>query len=324
MPPHIFKTSPIFCFMCPIFSIQVPYSATRIAYLCINPFSTSLFKGILYILIATFSFAWMNLLARYLSEMHPLQVVFFRAFGTFAFIFPYMLYKRIPVVGKEVFWLSVRGVIGFISLAAFFMVIQRIPLGSAISIRYIGPAFSVILAVIFLKEKVKYLQWISLLIAIAGVFVLKGADLRIDEFSFFLAILSAVLVGAVFTLIRYLGPKEHALTIINYFMVTSIIGSLFFIGNWRMPIGNEWLWVILIGIFGMIGQVFMTRAFQLADTNTIAPFKYMELVYALGLGLIFLDEEHSYMALLGMLLIIIGMVLNVYVKKKANPPSKDI
>jgi len=118
-------------------------------------------------------------------------------------------------------------------------------------------------------------------------------------------------------MVRYLGPKEHALTIINYFMVASILGSLFFIEHWRMPIGQEWLWVSAIGVFGLIGQVFMTRAFQLADTNTIAPFKYMELVYALILGLVFLKEEHTSIALIGMTLIIIGMVLNVLIKNRA-------
>ena len=274
-------------------------------------------KGIIYILIATFAFAWMNLLARYLSELHPLQVVFFRAVGTFIFIFPFMIRKRIPIVGNNVLWLSIRGIVGFISLAAFFVVIQRIPLGPAISIRYIGPFFSVILAVLFLKEKVKFWQWISLLIAIAGVFVLKGADFRIDGLSFALALLSAVLVGCVFTIVRYLGPKEHALTIINYFMVASILGSLFFVGHWRMPVGQEWIWVSAIGVFGLVGQVFMTRAFQLADTNTIAPFKYMELVYALILGFLFLKEEHTYIALIGMTLVILGMVLNVLIKNRA-------
>jgi len=281
-----------------------------------------LVKGIIYILIATFAFAWMNLLARYLSDLHPLQVVFFRAMGTFIFIFPFMIRKRIPIVGKNVFWLSMRGVIGFVSLAAFFIVIQRIPLGPAISIRYIGPFFSVILAVIFLKERVKFWQWISLLIAIAGVFVLKGADFRIDGLSFALALLSAVLVGGVFTMVRYLGPKEHALTIINYFMVASILGSLFFIEHWRMPVGQEWLWVSAIGVFGLIGQVFMTRAFQLADTNTIAPFKYMELVYALILGFLFLKEEHTSIALIGMTLVIIGMVLNVLIKNRATKKNQ--
>lgn len=280
-------------------------------------------KGIIYILIATFAFAWMNLLARYLSELHPLQVVFFRALGTFIFIFPFMVRKRIPILGKNVFWLSMRGVIGFISLAAFFIVIQRIPLGPAISIRYIGPFFSVILAVLFLKEKVKFWQWISLLIAIAGVFILKGADFRIDGLSFVLALISAVLVGGVFTMVRYLGPKEHALTIINYFMVASILGSLFFIGQWRMPIGQEWVWVSAIGVFGLVGQVFMTRAFQLAETNTIAPFKYMELVYALILGFLFLNEEHTLIALIGMALIIIGMVLNVLIKNRATKSQLD-
>jgi len=258
----------------------------------------------------------MNLLAKYLSELHPLQVVFFRALGTFVFIFPYMLYKRIPLIGRNVLWLSIRGVVGFISLAAFFVVIQRIPLGSAISIRYIGPFFSVILAVLFLKEKVKFWQWISLLLAVVGVFVLKGADLRIDGISFILALISALLVGAVFTIVRYLGPKEHALTIINYFMVASIIGSAFFFQQWRMPVGEEWLWVGAIGVFGLIGQVFMTRAFQLAETNTIAPFKYMELIYALILGLLFLKEEYTFMALIGMTFIILGMVFNVLIKNR--------
>ena len=38
-------------------------------------------------LIAAFAFAWMNLLAKYLDTFHPLQVVFFRAFGTFIFLY---------------------------------------------------------------------------------------------------------------------------------------------------------------------------------------------------------------------------------------------
>ena len=260
----------------------------------------------------------MNLLARYLSDLHPLQVVFFRALETFVFIFPYMLYKRVPIIGKNRLWLTMRGLIGFISLATFFIVVQRIPLGSAISIRYIGPAFSVFLAVLFLKERVKIWQWVSLGIAVTGVFILKGVDLRIDHLSFALALISAVLVGGVFTIVRYLGPKEHTLTIINYFMVFSIVGSLFFIGSWRMPVGQEWLWVASIGVFGLVGQVFMTKAFQVADTNTIAPFKYMELVYALILGLAFLEEKHSAIAFAGMGCIIGGMILNVYIKKRSE------
>jgi len=57
----------------------------------------------------------------------------------------------------------------------------------------------------------------------------KGFDTRIDYLSFGLLLISAIFVGAVFVLIRYLSDKEHYLTIINYFMMSSLVLSLCFI-----------------------------------------------------------------------------------------------
>ncbi|WGK66290.1 DMT family transporter [Croceiramulus getboli] len=275
-------------------------------------------RGILYMLIAAFAFAWMNLLAKYLEDFHPLQVVFFRAIGTFVFIFPWMLYKKIPILGKHRFWLSLRGLLSFISLALFFLVIQRIPLGSAVALRYTAPIFSVILAFFLLRERVHFWQWIALIISLVGAAVMKGVDIRIDALSFALILLSSLMVGAVFVIVRYLGSREHYLTIINYFMVFSIVGSLFFVAHWRWPQGLEWFWVCSIGVLGLIGQVFLTRAFQLADTNTVAPIKYMELVYALFFGFLFFDETYSLWPILGMLLVVFGLLLNVWVKARSQ------
>ncbi|WP_327018136.1 DMT family transporter [Croceibacter atlanticus] len=274
-------------------------------------------KGIIYMAIAAFAFAWMNLLAKYLNDFHPLQVVFFRAFGTFIFIFPYMLSKKISIIGNNVFWLTLRGVLSFVSLSLFFIVIQRIPLGSAVALRYTAPVFSVFLAALFLKERVKVWQWFALGLALSGAFIMKGLDFRIDTVSFALIIGSAILVGAVFAIVRYLGSKEHFLTIINYFMVCSIIGSLFFINQWRMPIGQEWWFVCSIGVLGMIGQIFLTKSFQLAETSVVAPIKYMELVYALIFGFFLFGEHYTLFPILGMSLIVLGMLWNVWLKKSS-------
>ncbi|WP_236642040.1 DMT family transporter [Dokdonia sinensis] len=273
-------------------------------------------RGVIYMLIAAFAFSWMNLFAKYLENFHPLQVVFFRAFGTFIFIFPFMLSRKLPIIGKNVFWLSFRGVLSFVSLALYFIVIQRIPLGSAVALRYTAPVFSAVFALIFLKEYVKFWQWIAIAISIAGAFVMKEVDLRIDTLSFTLVILSSILVGGVFTIVRYLGSREHYLTIINYFMVFSIVGSLFFLSKWRMPVGQEWWYVCGIGVFGLFGQVFLTRAFQLADTATVAPIKYMELVYALLLGYFIFGETYGFYPMIGMGLLIFGMLLNLWVKQR--------
>ncbi len=273
-------------------------------------------KGVVYILVATLAFAFMNTLAKELTTFHSMQIVFFRAFGTFAFVFPYMLYRKVSIIGNNPKWLFLRGLVGVISLSTFFMVLQRIPLGSAISIRYLGPIFGAIFAFYFLKEKVKSLQWLSFAIAFAGVIVLKGFDVRIDFISLALILISAVFVGMVFVLIRYLSDKESYLTIINYFMVISMTVSLFFIGQWRMPVGTEWYPIMSIGVFGLVGQVFMTKAFEMEETSVLAPFKYMELVWALIMGFLFFGETYTWLPFMGILLIILGMIVNVYAKNR--------
>jgi len=273
-------------------------------------------RGIIYILMATMSFAVMNMIAKDLSALPAMQIVFFRAFGTFIFVFPYMLYKRISILGNHPKLLSLRATVGLISLTTFFMTIQRIPLGSAIAIRYLGPIFGAIMAFYFLKEKINAARWISFAIAFAGVIVMKGFDTRIDNYSLVLILISAMTVGMVFVMLRYLGDKEHHLTIINYFMVFCIVASLFTISSWTWPEPRYYFDICSIGVFGLIGQVLMTQAFQTEEASVLAPFKYMELVYALILTYFVFGETHGPIAFLGMSLILTGMLLNVYIKKR--------
>jgi len=271
-------------------------------------------RGVLYILIAAFAFAIMNILAKQLSEFHPMQVVFFRAAGTFVLMFPYMIYRKVTVWGSHPKFLFLRSFLGVSSLALFFFAVQRMPLGSAISIRYVGPIFGAVLAMFWLNERISRWQWLSFMVAFAGVIVIKGFDTNIDVVGFAAILTSAILLGGVFVLIRYLSAREHVLTIINHFMMVSIAVSLCFVTVFRMPTINEWLPVCAIGICGLVGQVMMTKAFQLEAASVLAPFKYMELVYALLIGYVLLGDTYGFMPLVGMGMIVGGMVLNVMTK----------
>jgi drug/metabolite transporter (DMT)-like permease len=63
----------------------------------------------------------------------------------------------------------------------------------------------------------------------------------------------------------------------------------------------------------------MTKSFQLEEASTLAPFKYMELVYALIMGFFFFGETYSLFAFGGIVLILTGMMLNVKAKDKVDP-----
>ena len=260
----------------------------------------------------------MNVLVKDLSDLHAMQLVFFRALGTLVFMLPYMLYKKISVIGNNPKMLTIRSIVGFISIFTFFLAIQRTPLGPAISIRYLGPIFGAFFAYLFLKEKVSLAQAASFAVAFSGVIVLKGFDLRIDNWSLALLLISAVFIGIVFVMVRYLSSREHPLTIINYFIVACVIISLFSFPFWTWPTPDQYLPLVAIGIAGLLGQVFMTYAFKLEETSVVAPFKYMELVWALIMTYFFFGETHTIETFMGMALIVAGMLLNVYFKSRQS------
>jgi drug/metabolite transporter (DMT)-like permease len=58
----------------------------------------------------------------------------------------------------------------------------------------------------------------------------------------------------------------------------------------------------------------MTKAFQMASTTIIAPLNYVEVIFSLLLGVVLFNEIYTFWSLFGMVLIISGLVLNVWYK----------
>lgn len=274
-------------------------------------------------IISTLSFACMNGIVKHLVHMNAFQIVFFRSFSCLFFTLGFLLKNKIPILGKKRGLLVLRGLVGVTSMTLFFMSTKYLPIGTAVSLRYMAPIFAGIFAVIILKEKIYPLQWLFFIIAFSGVLVLKGFDNTLSSFGLLLIFISAIFSGLVYVVISKIGKSNHPVVIVNYFMVIStIIGGVLSINNWVMPMGVEWLLVLGLGCFGYFGQVYMTKAFQSVKTTIIAPFKYLEVVFTLLLGVSFFSEIYTFWSLLGITLIIVGLVLNVTYKssnlKKQN------
>jgi drug/metabolite transporter (DMT)-like permease len=59
----------------------------------------------------------------------------------------------------------------------------------------------------------------------------------------------------------------------------------------------------------------MTKAFQSASTNQVAPLKYTEVIFTVTMGLLWFNEIYTLWSLLGIFMIIVGLVLNALYKK---------
>ena len=70
-----------------------------------------------------------------------------------------------------------------------------------------------------------------------------------------------------------------------------------------------------MGLYGFYGQLYMTKAFQIASVNIIAPLKHIEVIFSVVVGVILLQEIYDILSILGILMIILGLVLNIIYKK---------
>lgn len=245
-----------------------------------------------------------------------MQIIFFRSFVTAIFSTGVLVSSGHSLIGNNHCLLFLRSFFGIVGMTLFFYTIQTIPFGASVSLKYLSPFFAIILAIIFLKEKIRPGQWLFLVLAIVGVFLIKGFDSRIDGLSFTIALIGAFFGGCVYVTIRKIGGTEHPMVIINYYMLsTSLLSGIALLFYWETPDLMEFFLLILIGTIGFFGQKYMTTALQLEETNLVAPFKYSELIYAFLIGYIFFQETYDVLSLLGAFLLVASCLGNLIVKQ---------
>lgn len=275
----------------------------------------SLWQAASFMIISTLAFTILNATIKYLDRFSAFELVFFRAFGTLVITMSLLIGQKIPILGNRRSLLLARGIVGMIAMVFFYLALKELPFGSAITLRYLSPIFASIIAIIFLADRVRPIQWFYFLLAFLGVMILKGFDQHVSLEGLIYILIAALFSGVVYVLIRKIGKDDHPLVVVNYFMLVSVVvGLLFGYSSWKTPVGQEWIILGSLGILGFVGQYFMTRAFQIALVSKVAPFKYAETIFSLLISVSFFGEAYTLMSSLGIVLILGGMFLNLMVK----------
>jgi RarD protein len=274
-------------------------------------------NGIAYILVSTFCFSLVNVCVKYLENIPTAEIVLFRSLVTFIITATLILRIGIPFWGNQIRWLLLRGAAGAVSLTLFFYTIKLMPIGTAVTIQFLSPIFTIILGIYFLGEKVKKLQWIFFILAFIGVIVVKGFDPRISWIYLGMGILSAFFSGVAYNAIVKCKYTEHPLTLVMYFPLVAIpVTGIWCLFEWKTPNQEEWILLLLAGLLTQIAQVCMTKSLHLGKSSVIIPFKYLGIIYALTYGFLFFNETYSITVIMGIILIVVGVVTNAIIGKE--------
>jgi len=272
-----------------------------------------------YMIYSVIAFSIMYVIVTYLNKFSVYQIVFFRAIGTLSLTMPLIFKKKIPILGNNKKLLLLRGILGVFSMTLFFLSIKYLGVGVSVSIRYLSPLFATIFALIFLKEKVKPIQWFLILLALLGVFLINGFEQNISSIGILFALLSAITVGLIFVITSKIGNSENPLVIVNYFMfLTLIFGASTSFNYWINPNLKELFLLLLSGVFGFIAVFYMTKSFQNSKINIVAPIKYLEVIFAVMIGFFYFGERYTVLTFLGIFLILVGIISNFYFRIKSS------
>lgn len=274
-------------------------------------------------LLAAFWFALMNVFVKKVSHLPAMELVFFRCTVSSAFCFAGIYQHKVSGSGSNKKLLLLRGFFGTAALYLYFLTVQNMPLGTAVSVQYLSPIFTVIIASVLLKEKITLLQILFSLLSFAGVLFIKGFDARISLFYLGIGILSSVFSSFAYNMIRSLSGKEHPLVVVLHFqLMAAIIGFGFTLFNWEPPQGSDWLYLFLVGASTQLGQMAMTRSLQKEKISKVTILTYTGIIYAIVFGYFFFGESYGLLSIFGMVMVVAGVVLNIlYGEGKVKPET---
>jgi drug/metabolite transporter (DMT)-like permease len=121
-----------------------------------------------------------------------------------------------------------------------------------------------------------------------------------------------------YVIVRRLGTTESMEAIVFYFCLFnstfSFIAALFW--GLKMPQGEQWLWLLAIGISGGIGQMFISQGSRIAEATLIAPFEYVSIIWATLIGFMAFGDIPSIYTYIGSVIVIAAGLLVLYRERK--------
>ena len=266
-------------------------------------------------LVASLAFGFMNVSVKSISGMHVSEIVFFRAIVQILIAAVVLAYQRETPWGNNPKLLIMRGFFGSMGLLCYFYSLQVMPLSNALVIHYLSPILTTLFALIIGDEQVQKKQWLFFALSFSGVVIVNGVSSVVTLDGIIAGLGGAVFSALAYNTIRRLKGKENPNVVVLYFPLVTLPISLLLpvigFGDWHYPAGMEWTWLILTGVFTQIGQFFMTRAYQEAETKVVSAISYAGIIWGTGFGLFIFNESYSLWQYVGMALVVLGMVLNV-------------
>lgn len=287
-------------------------------------------RGIALRLGAVTAFGAMMAAMKYATEngVAPVEILFYRNLFSLPTIIAWIMWSggfsvvRTQRPGAH----ATRSFLGLGVMFLTFMALSRLPLAEATVISFSAPLFATMLSALVLREMVGWHRWSAIGIGFVGVLIAvqpSGSDLPTAGVAIGLA---AALGAAVIVItLRQIGQTEGAAATVFWFNVVCLTATALpmpFVFQVHEPV--VWVALLLGGLVGGFAQIMMTSAVRYAPVSVLAPFDYVQMLWAIFWGYILFAAVPTAPTIAGAVLIAGAGYYVVWRERKLNRPVTGV
>ncbi len=293
--------------------------------------TTDTYKGMACMVVGILMLATADAVTKLLIvDFHAGEIIFYRGFFAFLPLLPLVVWNggirslklQQP---KGVWW---RGVIALVTSVFVALSFINLPLAEASALIFTSPIFLTALSPWLLGEKVGWQRWSAVLFGFAGVVVMIQPGSSAFTIWAFVPLIAALCSASRDILTRRLGIVDSATTVMFYTSVVALIGGATTM-PWSGPAPNaeHWALFVLSGIFVTLAHLLIVMALQLAEGPTVAPLKYVSLVWSAILGYLIWGDVPGVWKVLGAMMVVAAGLFILYretrIQKVRRAPIDD-
>jgi len=203
----------------------------------------------------------------------------------------------------------------------FFMTaLVHLPLADATALNYTTPTIVIVLAIVFLGERLTLSRLAFVIAGLAGMLMIVQPGAEIFKGTSLFALGSAACYALYQITTRMVANEDPRVSLFYPALVGTLLMT--FVWPWfgsRIDVSwTDVAWLAGIGVLGTIGHFLLILAFQRAPASALTPFTYIQVVFATLIGWLVYGDFPGALTLSGMALIAgSGLLLTWHERRRA-------
>ncbi|CAA6810243.1 MAG: EamA/RhaT family transporter, type 1 [uncultured Campylobacterales bacterium] len=294
--------------------------------------------GVYYAILSIVLYTMRDVLIKSYISLPSIEILFFSSILGIILIFLSLKHTSSSSICKKEYrnkarkMLVFRGVMGFLSSAAFFYCITHTTFVNTIVFMQSSALFASLFMFILFREKLSLIQIAAIFVGLVGIImIVSPSGISVDKVSW-VGLICSITGAIAFMSVRELRKYYGARTIVLAFLVANTIGSGFCIimayivdipsidflfQKFVMPeISLIYIYLLLIAFLNALSQIYKTKAFAVAKVGVVGVVSYLRVPMTLFVGVFLLGDDWPVSTVfIGILFVTISCVMVSYMSE---------